>query len=301
MKKILLALTILSLGASAFHIRRLANGHLQDEAGTLRQALMLETEQLATIQAEGAGLTERVGDLRRTLAATKAAPENGLWSALQTNRADHLPENLQNRLWDEFSFSWQTLQDSIVVSKQTMRNLRLRVLQPDGNLNNVAAATLAITPEEHAGLEAAIEQAKTDFKSWVLAHVQREEPGGDVVAHYSLPGDATTAGNLTTNFFLAVAQAVGQQRKELIRDTAVTWMQEMGVSEHSTRLTIRREMVGDEARLKAELRELGRTRSAYLPLAGRDFPKALLSLFPNRWTDLAQREGFEMPKASQKK
>ena len=98
MKKILLALTILSAGAGAFHLGRLSTGHLQEEAGTLRQAWMNETRRLATAQAEGAGLAERVGELKRMLAATRPARENGLWSALQTNRADRLPEDLQERL-----------------------------------------------------------------------------------------------------------------------------------------------------------------------------------------------------------
>ena len=295
MKKILLALTILSAGAGAFHLGHLSTGHLQEEDGTLRQAWMDETQRLATAQSEQAGLAERVGELTRTLAATKSAPENKLWSALQTNRADRLPEDLQERLREEFSFSWQSFKDYILVSKPTVRNLRIRVLQPDGKLNDVAATTLVITPEERAGLEAAIEQTKTDFKDWVLAQVKRAEPAGDVVASYSLPGDTNTMRSIRTNFFTAAAQAVGQQRADLIRDTAATWMQEMGVSGRSTKLTIRREMVGDGQRLKVELREKGQDRSFYLPARGSDFPKALLTLFPNRWASLAEREGFELP------
>ena len=301
MKKILLALTILSAGAGAFHIGRLSTGHLQEEAGTLRQAWMDETQRLATAQTEGAGLTERVGELKRTLSATRPARENGLWSALQTNRADRLPEDLQERLREEFSFSWPSFKDYILVSKPAVRNLRVRVLQPNGKLNDVAATTLAITPEERGQLEAAIEQAKTDFKDWVLAHVQRAEPAGDVVASYSLPGDTNTMRSIRTNFFAAASGAIGQERTDLIRDTAGTWMQEMGVSARSTKLTIRREMVGDEARLKAELREDGRDRTFYLPLASQGFPKALLPLFPNRWAGLAQREGFELPPQPKKK
>ncbi len=301
MKKILLALTILSAGAGAFHLGRLSTGHLQEEAGTLREAWMDETQRLATAQAEGAGLTERVGELKRTLAATRSAPENRLWSALQTNRADRLPEDLQARVREEFSFSWPSFKDYILVSKPAVRGLGLRVLQPDGKLNDVAATTLVITPEERAGLEAAIEQTKTDFKDWALAHVQRAEPAGDVVASYSLPGDTNTMRSIRTNFFTAASRVIGQERTDLIRDTAVEWMQEMGVSGRSTKLTIRREMVGDAQRLKVEMRENGYDKSAYLPLPGREFPKALQPLFPNRWTDLAEREGFELPPKPQKK
>ena len=301
MKKILLALTIISAGAGAFHIGRLSTSRLQQEAEALRQSWMVETQRMPAAQTEQAGVAERVDELKQTLAVTRPAPEGELWSALQTNRADRLPVELQERLWEQFDFSWQSFKDDIVVSKQTLRSPGLRVLQPDGELNDVAVTTLAITPEERGQLEAAIEEARTEFKDWVLARVQRGEPENDVVANYSLPGDAAMARSISGNFYFAVAQAVGRERTDLIRESAANWMSEMGVSSHSTRLTIKREMVGDQVRLKAEIREMGRNSSAYLPLSGREFPKALQPLFPNRWAGLAEREGFELPPPPQKK
>ena len=301
MKKILLALTIISAGAGAFHLGRLSTSRLQQEAEALRQSWMVETQRMAAAPTEQAGVAGRMDELKQTLAVTRPAPEGELWSALQTNRADRLPVELQERLWEQFDFSWQSFQDDIVVSKQTVRSLGLRVLQPDGELNDVAITTLAITPEERGQLEAAIEEVRTEFKDWVLTRVQRGEPADDVVADYSLPGDAAMSRSITGNFYFAAAQAVGRERMDLLRKNAADWMSEMGVSSRSTRLTIKREMVGDEARLKAEIREMGRDRSAYLPLSGRDFPKALQPLFPNRWAGLAEREGFKLPPPPQKK
>ena len=301
MKKILLALAILGVGAGAFQRARQSTSRLQAEAATLRQSWMVETQRMASAPAEQAGLTRRVDELKQTLAVTRPAPEGELWSALQTNRADRLPVELQERLWEQFDFSWQSFKDDIVVSKQTLRSPGLRVLQPDGELNDVVVAMLAITPEERGQVEAAIQEARADFKDWVLAHVKRGEPENDVVANYSLPGDATMSRSISGNFHFAVAQAVGRERADLIRESAADWMKEMGVSTHSTRLTIKREMVGDKVRLKAEIREMGRNSSAYLPLSGRDFPKTLQLLFPNRWAGLAEREGFELPPPPQKK
>lgn len=301
MKKILLALAIISAGAGAYHMGRLANSRLQHETEALRQSWMVETQRMAAAQTEKAGVAGRVDELKQTLAVTRPAPEGELWSALQTNRADHLPEELQERVWEQFDFSWQSFKDDIVVSKQTVRSLGLRVLQADGELNDVAVTTLAITPEESGQLEAAIEEARTEFKDWVLARVQRGEPADDVVADYSLPGDGAMSRSISGNFYFAAAQAVGRERTDLIRESAATWMSEMGVSSRSTRLTIKREMVGDKMRLKAEIREMGRNSSAYLPLSGREFPKALRLLFPNRWAGLAEREGFKLPQVPQKK
>jgi hypothetical protein len=194
----------------------------------------------------------------------------------------------------EHGFNWQSSADYFVVTKQTVRDIGAGML-PDGKLSDVAAAVLALTPEERGQLEAAAEQAQSDFKDWVLGHVQRAEPTDEVVARYTLPGDGTLAQNISNDFFTAAAQAVGPQRTELIRETALAWMTEMGLSERSTKLTIKRVLVGDEPRLKAEMREQGRDRSAFLPVDDSGFPKALRPLFPNRWADLAKFEGFEPP------
>ena len=301
MKKILLALTILSAGAGAFQIVRQSTNRLQEETAKLHQTWMVETQWLATAQIEQASLVERSGEMKRTLALTQPAPVNELWLALQTNRADRLPSKLRKRLLEEFGFTWQSTKDYIVVSKHTIRKLGIRFIQSGGRFNDAALGALAITPEERGQLEAAIEQAQTEFNDWVLGNVQRVEPADDVVARYTLAGDAITAQGITNNFFTAVAQAVGPQRTDLIRDNVLAWLRKMGVSERSTRLTIKREVVGDDSRLKVEMRENGRNKSAYLPLKDDDFPKALRLLFPNRWAGLAEREGFELPKGPQKK
>jgi hypothetical protein len=301
MKKILVALIILSAGAGAFQIVRQSTNRIQEENETLHQALTVETQRLAAAQSEQAGLAEHGAELKRTLAVTRPSPENELWSALQTNRADRLPDKMRERLWDEFGFTWQSFRDYIVVSKNTVRKLDVRFLESNGQLNDAALAALAITPDERGRVEAAIEQAKTDFKDWVLAHVKRAEPGGDVVARYTLEANAKMARGISSNFWDSVGQSIGEQRTELFHKTADQWMKEMGVSERSTSLTIRREMVEDEPRFKVETRESGANKRTYLPLKNDDFPKALQPLFPNRWASLAEREGFELPEAPQKK
>jgi hypothetical protein len=296
MKKILLALTMLSVGAGAFQIARQSTNQLQEETAQLHQAWRAETQWLATAQIEQASLAERGDELKRTLALMPPAPVNELWLALQTNRADRLPGKLRKRLWQEFGFTWHSMKDYIVVSKHTVGKLGIHFMHHDGRLDDAGLGTLGITLEQRGQLEAAIEQAKTDFKDWVLGHVQRGEPAGDVVAKYTLPGDSFAAEGITNEFFTAVAEAVGGQRMELIQDTARNWMEGMGVTTHSTKLTIRREVDGDDSRLKVEMREDGRNKSEYLPLKDDDFPKALRVLFPNRWAGLAEREGFQLPK-----
>jgi hypothetical protein len=49
------------------------------------------------------------------------------------------------------------------------------------------------------------------------------------------------------------------------------------------------------------MRENGRDGSDYLPLKDKDFPKAFRPIFPNGWADVAEREGFELPKETEPK
>jgi len=319
MKKVWLALTILSAGAAAFHATRQATNWLQQEAATLSQSFIVETQQMVTAQTTQADLTARARESKHSLARSRPVAEDVLWTELQTNRADRLSPALLERLRDELGFSWGTSKDYILVSKKTFRDLKIPVLQPDGKFNEAAVVTLAITPEERGQLEAAMEKVKTDFKNWVLANVKREEPADDVLARYDIPADSTNSGNIRTNFFAAIAEAVGNERKELIHETAVMWLDEIGLVGRSTKLTIKRQMVGDEARLIAETRERGADRTYYFPAnndepgkplpkrsAGkssgfyfpvreRDFPKTLRLIFPNGWADVAERESFELP------
>jgi hypothetical protein len=280
---------------------RQSTNRLQQETDTLHQAWMMETQWLATAQIEQARLAERGGELKRTLELTPPAPVNELWLALQTNRADRLASKLQKRLREEFGFTWQSMKDYIVVSKHTVRKLDIQFMHLDGRFSDAALGTLVITPEERGQLEKALAATKGDFKDWVLDHVQRGEPADDILAQYILWGDAMFARGITNEFLTAVTEAVGEQRTELIHDTARTWMEDMGVSTHSTRLTIKREVVGNEQRLRVEMRENGHNSSDYLPLKDGDFPKAFRLLFPNRWAGLAEREGFELPAPPEKK
>ena len=302
MKKILLAVAILSAGAAVFHLARQSKNRFDQEAGMLRQSWMVETQQAAAARSQQAGLAEHAGELRQSLALSRLATESAIWSALQTNRANRLPSKLGERLREELGFTnWQASGDYILVSKETIRSLNFPFIHRSGKLNDVAGTALAITPEERSQLEAAMEQAKSDFKDWALAHVQRGEPADDLVAQYSLPHDAVTARNISSDFFSSAARAVGRERTDMMRETARAWMNEIGISDRSTQLTIEREVVGKEQGLKVEIREQGRSRSSYLPMANKDFPKALRLIFPNGWAEVANREGFELPRRAPKK
>ncbi len=298
MIKILLAMTFLSAGAGGILTIRQSTTRLQHEANAAREAWLTQTQLVAAAQREKDGLKERLGELKQTLAQTPTPAGSALWSALQTNRADRLPPELRERLMEELGFNWKASADFVVVSKETIRQLHMHIInQWKGELTETAVTVFALTPGEREQVETAIERVKTDFKDWVATHVQRHEPKDDVLAYYILPDDPALS--ISNNFATGLFEAVGRERAELVLRDEQKWMNELGLGRSPTTYTavirVKRETVGNEQRLKAETQNNLGTRSDYLP--GAQFPKAFLSIFPNGWADVAQREGFELPSA----
>ena len=313
MNKILLALTLLAAGAGAFHSAHQYASQLQQKVRAADEAWQLHTQQLAAAQSEQATLTDRVRELKQNLAQSPAVTQSALWSALQTDRVDRLPPELRERLLEELGFNWQSAKDFIVVSKQTVRDLRMEAVR-DGKLTDVTATVLALTPEERGQIEAAAERVMTDFKEWMLAHVERTEPKDDVLAQYALPKDPAMSRSISNSFAIAVFGALGRERAELILPSAQKWMKSMGLYDcdaRPPRIFVKRSLKGNEQRLEIEITSQnggGNTYSGELsnhPQWGFDpygaFPRAFRIIFPNGWPDVARREGFELPEKSQKK
>lgn len=303
MNRILLALTILGAGAAGFHTAHRSTTQLSHEAQTVREAWLTQTQLVAAAQSDQAGLTEHIRELKQTLAQPPTVAESALWSALQTNRADRFPPELRERIFEELGFNWRSSPDFIVVSKQTVRDISMRSIHR-GKLTDLAATVLAITTEERGQIEAALQRVQAEFKDWVLAHVERGEPKDDVVAQYTLPNDQAMLQSISNNFAAGLLDTLGRERTEVILPSARYWMNsDMGLGgSQPTRIIIKRDLAGNERRLKVEIwYPGGGPNTGDLAQHLRSFPPALRPLFPNGWADVAQREGFELPEEPQKK
>jgi len=289
MNKILLALSILGAGAGGFLTARQSTTQLEHEANATREAWLAQTQLVAIAQSDQAALVEHIRELKQELTQPRAVAENSLWSALQTNRTGHLPPELRERLFEELGFNWQSSEDFIVVSKATVRDIQMYAIK-HGRLTDIAATVLAMTPGERDQVEAAMQRVQTDFKDWVLAHVERTEPKDDVVAQYTLPNDP--AMSISNNFATGVSNALGRERAELILASARNWMDDIGVlNKKPTTLMVKRYVAGNEQRLKVQ-----NQRDSWDLWQGVEFPEEFRPIFPNGWTDVAEREGFELPK-----
>jgi hypothetical protein len=309
MNKILMALTLLSTGGGGFLAARQSTTLLRHEAQTSREAWLLQTQLIAVAQNDRAALIERVRLLREALAQVPAITENIVWSALQKNHVGQLPPELRERLFEELGFSWNSSEEFVVVSKDTVSDINMRKIQEDGKLTEITATVLALTPSERSLVEATIERAKMDFKDWASTHVERTEPKDDVVAQYSLPSDP--AMTLSNNFARGVFEAVGRERADLILTDTPQLMLSLGVFRDQVThgffkmpmtIIVKRYLAGNEQRLKwgVFFRTIG-TQQDWLYAGLRDlsqasfFPPAFRPIFPNGWADVATREGFELP------
>jgi hypothetical protein len=298
MSKILLSLTLLGAGAGAFLTARQSTSQLQHEANATREAWLAQIQLVATAQRDQAGLIEHVRELKQTLAQPPAVAESALWSALQTNRAGQLAPELRERLLEELGFNWESSEDFIVVSKETVRDIHMAVIG-DGKLTDIAATVRALTPDERGQVEAAMQRVQTDYRDWALAHVERSEPKDDVVAQYTMPGDPAMLESLYINFTNGVLEALGRERAELI--TASAWSGVRGKpSDKPTTMIIKRYLAGNEQRLKVQIQDQWPENSPK-DLWQVYFPEVFLPIFPNSWDDVAKREGFELPEKSQEK
>jgi hypothetical protein len=305
MNRILLALTILGVGACGFLTARNLTTQLAHEANANHESWLVQTQQLAAVQREQADLAVRIRGLKESLAQSQPVAENALWSMLQTNRADKLPPELRERVLEELGFNWQLSADFIVVTKKTVRDTGEWMLR-HGKLSEVAAAILAMTPEERGQVEATIKQAQSDYKDWAVAKVERREPKNGNLACYFLPGDPAMEQGISADIAAGILAALGKEGAKIMQTSVSSWRQDsIGLGKEGATLFIRRELVGNEQRLKAEIS--GPERIAHWgyhpgPYSGYypefDLPETFRPIFPNGWADVAKREGFELPEDS---
>ncbi len=180
MNKLLLVMTFLAVGAGAFQVAQRQAARLQQELQAAHESWQSHTQQLALAQSEQAALTERIRELKQSLAQFRPVAGSALWSALQTNRADLLAPELRRMTLAELGFDWRTSPDFVVVTKQAVRDVGMLGVR-NGQLTDAATGAFALTPDDRSQVAAAMERVKTDLTDWLVAHLERHEPAGDVL------------------------------------------------------------------------------------------------------------------------
>ena len=297
MKRLLLAFIILTTASSFLCALRITTVQLRHDAAEMGQALMSETQLLAQAQIQLKSVTEQVRDLKQKLQLQQQIGVGSGEDHPEDVPSDwtHLSPAQSERLLAELGFNWASSGDYLIVSKDTLRAISIDAMR-GSKLNNTVCQVLALSPEERAGLDGTTLGLIENYKTWAQAHVQREEPSGDVVAKYALPADPDFSQSLSNNFANTALTTLGNERGTLLLDYARSWMLDLGMggTGGDNSLTVKR-YPGDQSHLSYELKYSGNVMNTDVS-PYQAFPVAFQPLFPNGWPDLARREGFELPK-----
>lgn len=309
MKKILLALTIFATAGVCFYALSNTASHERQQVRAIQTAWLTQTQHIAEVQAEQAALSAKVRDLKRELrsGATTASIDPGLVDFLLVSDMKSASLEMQDKILSEFGRGGNSSSSYVLVSKATLTNTTLMPLKTFPNcekLTDAVRGVLAITPEEQQSVASAFAEAFGAVAAWAKANVQREGPSGDLLVRYTIPVDPVFEQALTDKLFSTINAAIGDERGELMRKFFEYWRisEDGAIGERTNILSIHRISgqpgLGYRAGWKWGDSETINTYPE--PIKPKNFPDAFLFLFPGGWQEVAQREGFELPKDFQK-
>lgn len=316
MKRALIALLILATGTTVFCAFRNATTNVRQDVAIQRAAWQMQTQQIARLHFEQHQLLERLSETKRILAAQPSLPplEQLANKVLSGASLQNLSAAESEQLLAELGFNWNTTGDYIIVSKKSLDGISFAGMK-GATLTTAAIETLAITPDEQATIEKMTQQLNDARAAWDKEHVQRIEPSGNVLAQYTLPANTELSQSQLAVFTNGIFNVLGEQRGQWLEDHSLQWMQDaelligpdlskippeflatMSVADYQaqpTVLTLKRHQAGDG--INFTLQQAGNSMTTTVN-PWQPFPTAFHAVFPGGWKELAEREGFELPK-----
>jgi len=302
MKRIALILSVLLFGTASFgwlRVREKSSAAMIDNFQAEQATLKQQSEESRTEQRT----------IRKTMASAAkeppVSPNNpfspGLAAWLASGDFSNLPKPLVPELRDRLGLSDNVDRDFVLVSKPTMETLRPSSPRQDDKLSDSLCALLSIDPEQKTQIELSLTRARQEFAEWARKTIQRTGPNDETLVSYSLPADDAFANSLTNRLLSKVSDLTGTERAALFRTYSESWFQiEMGYLGGVTNtLSVFRMPVSDGQSILAY--KLSRTgpfssMSQNGEINADYFPPAWKNIFPGGWQELAQREGFSLPK-----
>jgi len=299
MKKLLLVISILGGGAVSFAALHRTANRAQAMGQAYETELGAHTNRMTELEQTNALLRAEIvnyqAQWRRATAGPSGSPEPSVGTEDLGFEADAATRTEWRQHYD---IGWDSSADYVLVSKRVLKGLPLQPFDFNGRLTGTVREVLAVSAEEQAQLNTTRQWVRAE----VLASVERTEPVGDIVAQYSFRADAALEQSISNHFSASLTSALGPQRAELFLDQA--WRDLRGklpaTREDIVTLTIRRSGSVEEPTLSCELKQGGTSHSA--PVHYGHYPSPWFGLlFPGGWRELAQREGFELPRDFQKR
>jgi len=321
----MLAILILTAGITVFRALRNAAANVRAELATQNVAWQAQTQQLARLRREQQQMLEHLNETRQLLAARPQLPAPGQLAdkTLSGGALKNLSAAETERLLAELGFNWNTTGDYVIVSKKSLEGIFFDGLKGI-ELTSAAREIFAITPDEQAAIETMTRQLGDARAAWTREHVQRTEPAGDMLAQYSLATDPEFSQRQLALFTNGIFGALGPERAQWLQDHSTGWMDDFGLRPgpdvskipaallatmpadffqaqiQPTTLTVKRYKAGNDWQINYTLQQAGNSMTTSIN-PWQPFPEGFSALFPGGWEELAQREGFELPKEFQKK
>ena len=294
MKRILLALSVLSLSAMAYGAlhrfnNRLATALSHNQSQWLTASNQLERSTRDRILLEDK-VKDRKNELRRLATYHRVDPE-----ILTLFKREPLPISAATTpaMRDRLNIGWENSENFVLITKSSLKKIGLEYLTGQGRVTATAREILAISPDEVSRLE----QALGGIRQRTFQQMRRLPSTGNIVAHYEFPADPTFAPAISNLVNQAAFSILGQERAGIFFDQA--WRAARGDLPHIEKSKVAMIIRADPAdgvptKLTCEIIENGESRSSEVRYA--HYPCAwFFTAFPGGWPDLAQRAGFELP------
>lgn len=306
MKKILIAFTLCLITGTSLVALSNSGGRLERELRAEQAAWQAQTQQLAEIQTETAMLKAKIGERKQELqsrvATTVIDPE--LAAFLLTNNLKFASSELQDRLLASFGRGGNFSGGYVLVTKAALANANLKPLKnfPDGEkLSDAVRGTLAITAAEQPVVESVFAETYGVIGTWAKQNLQREGPVDAMLAQYVLPTDGAFRESLTKNLYSNLNAAIGAERGELLRKFFEHYgiYEDGAIGARTNILSIHRIAAPPGYGYRSGWREADGSEAINTypePIKPKNFPYPFRFVFPGGWQEVAQREGFELPK-----
>lgn len=296
MKRLLLAMAILITGTTVFCVNRHSIMEHKRQAVETRVLWMAQTQLLAQARIQLADADERLRLLKQSQESWESMPRPQVSESLvSTINSTHLSAEQAEDLLAELDFNWATTGKYLIVTKDTLRAISLKAMR-GMKLDGTPCDVLAITPDEHARIDAMMQSLGDAYKTWAEGRLRREKLGSEDVAAFTLPEDASFSQSFSNQFTSGILSILGKERGELLQSYSDSWLASLGMSGGGdTSFVVKRYQAGNQTRLNYAVRSHGNAFATDVS-PEQPFPEAFLPIFPSGWTDLAKREGFDLPK-----
>jgi hypothetical protein len=183
----------------------------------------------------------------------------------------------------------------VLVTKDTLHEISVAWNDRGSNmLGDWICGLLAITPDEQRQIDSAADTARNNFVQWAKANLQREGPSDDQLVRYTIPASPEIARSLTNELYSGFYKIIGEERSRLLWKYEAYWF-EMKAGQFgavSNSLTIMNRPDDSQSSIWYVYWPQGHGG----PVPQEEMPGTFAAVFPGGWAEIAQREGFELPK-----